>query len=376
MDRTFDIAIVGAGISGASLAYALAGRASVVLLERESQPGYHSTGRSAAAFLQTYGNDVIRRLTAASAEFLFRPPPGFSEAPLLLPRPGMTVASADKADLMASAYERAKALVPEVRLLSPDEAREIVPLLRPEAVAGGAMLEPGAQDMEVASLHQGYLKGARASGAALITNAEVLALARRDGRWRLETKQGEVAASVLVNAAGAWADAFAAQLQLAPLGLQPKRRTAFTFAPPPEFQVAAWPMVIEVGESFYFKPDAGLLLGSPADETPCPPCDAQPEELDLAIGAHRIEEATGHPIKRLLHSWAGLRTFAPDMSPVLGFDPRAEDFFWLAGQGGYGIMISPAMAAAAAALLAGGALPETLQALGLDPAGLSPARFL
>ena len=376
MDRVFDVAIVGAGIAGASLAHALAGSASVVLLERESQPGYHSTGRSAAAFLQTYGNEAIRRLTAASADFLRQPPPGFSDAPLLTHRPGLTIASAEKAEILQRAYRRAKALVPEVRLLSPEEARTMVPLLRPEAVAGGAVLEPDAQDMDVAGIHQGFLKGARSAGAQLLTDAEVTSLARSDGGWRIDSKQGEVRASVLVNAAGAWADALAAQIGLTPLGLQPKRRTAFTFAPPPEFQVEDWPLVIEVGESFYFKPDAGLLLGSPADEKPVPPSDARPEELDLAIGAHRIEEATGRPIARLLHSWAGLRTFAADNSPVLGFDPRAAGFFWLAGQGGYGIMTSPAMAEAAAALLAGRSLPDAQRALGLTAEELSPARFL
>jgi D-arginine dehydrogenase len=260
-------------------------------------------------------------------------------------------------------------------LLSPAEAQEKVPLLQEAAVAGGGILEPGAQDMDVARLHQGYLKAANAAGGVLCCDAEVISAEHRGRHWHIETRRETVTASVLVNAAGAWADSFAGTLGLAPLGLVPKRRSAFTFRPPDNLDPSAWPLVIDVAESFYFKPDAGLLLGSPADETPAVPSDVRPEEIDLAIGAHRIEEATGHPITRIEHSWAGLRTFARDGTPVLGFDPREAGLFWLAGQGGYGIMTAPAMAEAAAALLCGRALPEALLEGGLSAGSLSPARL-
>jgi D-arginine dehydrogenase len=375
MDQSYDIAIVGAGIAGASLAYALSGEASVVLLERESQPGYHSTGRSAATFMKTYGNADIRRLVTASAAFLETPPPGFCEGPILEPRGGLTIAAKEKQSLLEQEFARAQALVPEVCLLSPAEVQEKVPLLQEAAVAGGGILEPGAQDMDVARLHQGYLKAASAAGGVLYCDAEVISAERRGRHWHIETRRETVTASVLVNAAGAWADSFAGTLGLAPLGLVPKRRSAFTFRPPDNLDPSAWPLVIDVAESFYFKPDAGLLLGSPADETPAVPSDVRPEEIDLAIGAHRIEEATGHPITRIEHSWAGLRTFARDGTPVLGFDPREAGLFWLAGQGGYGIMTAPAMAEAAAALLCGRALPEALLEGGLSAESLSPARL-
>jgi len=376
MDQSYDIAIVGSGIAGASLAYALSDEASVVLLERESQPGYHSTGRSAATFLATYGNAVIRRLVTASAAFLETPPPGFCEGPILRPRGGLTIASEEKRGRLEQEFARARALVPELCLLSPAEVQERVPLLLAAAVAGGGLLEPGAQDMDVARLHQGYLKAMRAAGGVVLCNGEVISAARHAGLWQIETRQGRVAASVLVNAAGAWADSLAEMLGLAPLGLVPKRRTAFTFRPPADMDPTDWPLVIEVDESFYFKPDAGLLLGSPADETPTVPSDVRPEEIDLAIGAHRIEEAIGRPIARIEHSWAGLRTFARDGTPVLGFDPREAGFFWLAGQGGYGIMTAPAMAEAAAALLCGRALPEALLDCEVSAESLSPERLL
>jgi len=375
MAETYDIAIVGAGIAGASLAYALLDAASVVLLERETQPGYHSTGRSAATLLLTYGNDVIRRLTHASARFLRDPPAGFTETALLRPRCGLTIGSAEQAPLLQQEYARSKALLPSLRRLAPEEVLALVPLLKEEAVAAGAILDPEAQDMEVASLHQGYLKAARAAGTRVMTDAPVTALERRHDKWQIGTRGGEVSAALLVNAAGAWADELAGLAGLAPLGLQPKRRTAFTFKPPEAFKVDDWPLVIDVAESFYFKPEAGLLLGSPADETPSPACDARPEEMDIALGAYRIEEATGHPIRRLEHSWAGLRTFAADKTPVLGFDPRTAGFFWLAGQGGYGIMTSPAMAELAAAQILGRGPNGAGAGLNLD-AALSPGRLL
>lgn len=371
MSARAEVLIVGAGIAGASLAFELAGRASVLLLERETQPGYHSTGRSAAMLTETYGSPLVRRLAAASRGFLERPPPDFAERPLLSPRGMLHIARADQRAALDRAEAAAAALLPGLQRLDARTVRALVPLLDPAYVAGG-LLEPAARAIDVALLHQGYLRGLRRRGGRLLTAAALHAVARGAGGWEVTTAAGSVRAEVLVDAAGAWADEVAALAGVAPLGLVAKRRTALLLDPPPGLDPTPWPMVIDVDEGFYFKPEAGKLLVSPADETPVEPCDVQPEELDVAIAVDRYQTATGHQAPRVSRRWAGLRSFVADHDPVVGREPAAPGFVWLAGQGGFGIMTAPAMARIAAGLILDGRVPADL---GLDAAGLGPERL-
>jgi D-arginine dehydrogenase len=366
---TADFLVVGAGMAGASAAYELAALGDTVVLEQEERPGVHATGRSAALFSETYGNATVRALTRASRTFLADPPDGFTETPLLRPRGAMFIASeAERPRLEAlAATERATGAF---RDLSGEEVRARAPVLRPEAAVAG-LYEARAMDIDVDALHQGYLRGVRARRGRLVANAGVVGLRRDRGVWIAETAAGEFAAPIVVNAAGAWADQVAGLAGLGAIGLAPKRRTAALIDGPPDMDFRSWPLVIEVAESFYFKPDAGRLLISPADETDTAPGDAQPEDLDVAIAADRIAQATTLVIRRISHRWAGLRTFAPDRTPVCGFDPRTDGFFWLAGQGGYGIQTAPALASLTAALIAG-----TLGGDGEIAAPVSLARFI
>jgi len=288
----YDFVIIGAGIAGASIGWELAGRRRVLLLERESQPGYHTTGRSAALYSATYGTPNIRALTRASRAFYDAPPPEFGGAPILTPRGVVYLAGPDQLDLLDAAYAEILPLNPGVRRLTRDELLAELPCLRPEAVAAG-MSEPGAADIDVHALHQGYLRGLRQRGGAIRCNAEVTGLQRLDDGWRVTLAGGEaITAGAVVNAAGAWADVVAALAGVPPIGLEPRRRTAFTFPVPAGMDAGRWPAVIGIDESYYFKPDAGQLLGSPANADPVAPHDVVPEELDVALGIHRIEQVT------------------------------------------------------------------------------------
>jgi D-arginine dehydrogenase len=378
MTERFDAVVVGAGIAGASAAAALAERLPrVLLLEREAQPGYHTTGRSAALLTPFYGNEIVRRLNLAGAAFYRAPPEGFADAPLLGPRGALYVAREDQREQLRAEFEAVRPLCPEVRALSGDQAWDLVPALRP-GHAAAAFLDPTAADMDVGAILHAFLRRFKALGGTLRTGGEVLALGRGGEGWVVETRGGgAVTAPALVNAAGAWADALAAMAGLAPLGIVPKRRTAILVAPPEGRDPRGWPVVADVGEEWYVKPDAGKLLCSPADETPVEPCDAQPDEYDVAVCVDRVERALDLRVRRVEHKWAGLRCFAPDKTPVAGEDPRAPGFHWLAGQGGYGIMTAPVLAAVTARNVAGGLLPEWLErAGGVDAAALGPARLL
>ena len=371
----YDFVIIGAGIAGASMGWELAGQRRVLLLERESQPGYHTTGRSAALYSATYGTANIRALTRASRAFYDAPPPEFGGAPILTPRGVVYLAGPDQLDLLDAAYAEILPLNPGVRRLTHDELLAELPCLRPEAVAAG-MSEPGAADIDVHALHQGYLRGLRQRGGAIRCNAEVTGLQRLDDGWRVTLAGGEaITAGAVVNAAGAWVDVVAALAGVPPIGLEPRRRTAFTFPVPAGMDASGWPAVIGIDESYYFKPDAGQLLGSPANADPVAPHDVVPEELDVALGIHRIEQVTSFQIRRPSHSWAGLRSFVADGDLVIGWDNHVPRFFWLAAQGGYGIQ-----SAAGAALLARQlALDEPLSASlvegGVTRDALSPARL-
>jgi D-arginine dehydrogenase len=368
-----DVVVIGGGIAGASAAYEIAIRRKVVLLERESACGYHSTGRSAASYTENYGTTVIRRLAKASRRFLEAPPVEFADRPLMQPRGSITIARDDQRARLAAALARGREFAPDMREIDADEACRRVPILRRDYVAA-AIEEPGSQEIDVHAMHQGFLKGLRARGGRIVTGAEVTALARRGDSWQVTTAGGTYNAAIVVNAAGAWADRVGALAGAAPIGLVPKRRTAFLVEPPAGVAIAGWPMIDDAGEEFYFKADAGRIFVSPADATPSEPTDAQAEEIDIAIGVDRFERATTVAVRRIAHKWAGLRSFVADGSPVVGADSRLPGFFWLAAQGGYGIKTSPALSRAIAGLIERGKLPDDLRQFGLREQDISPRR--
>lgn len=371
----YDFIVIGAGIAGASIAYELARGTRVCLIEGESRPGLHATGRSAALFAPTYGGREIRAVTRASRTFFDSPPAGFSEHPLLRQRGCLYIARADQLDRLDRMVEEIRASDGRVEMIGKGEAAARIPLLRGDYVCRAAF-DSDAMDIDVDALHQGFLRGARTLGAALMTGEWIASAHRRDGLWTIGLKSGEqVMAPVLIDAAGAWADGVAVLCGARPLGLQPLRRTALLIDVPAGVDIEDWPAVIDADEQFYFKPDAGKLLLSPADETPDRPSDARPEELDIAIGVDRVQAALDIEVRRVSHSWAGLRTFAPDRVPVVGFDPQVEGFFWCAGQGGYGIQTAPGLARTAAALALGEDVPADVALEGLAATDLSPERF-
>ena len=374
MDK-LDYIVIGAGIAGASVAWELAGGARVLLLERESQPGYHTTGRSAALYMATYGTPNICALTRASRAFYDAPPPEFGDAPILSPRGVVHVAGPGQIDLLTQAQDTARAAGSPVQWLEHADLLALLPCLKPEAVAAG-LSEPDAADIDVHALHQGYLRGLRQRGGQLLTQAEVTALQRQGDAWAVTLADGRVLqASSIVNAAGAWADVVAGLAGVPPIGLEPRRRTAFTFAVPEGMDASHWPAVIAVDESFYFKPDAGQLLGSPANADPTHPHDVVPEELDVATGIYQIEAMTQFQIRRPSHTWAGLRSFVPDGDLVIGWDNHVPGFFWLAAQGGYGIQRAAGAAWLARQLICREPLADALVREGVEVQGLSPARL-
>jgi D-arginine dehydrogenase len=367
-----DILVIGAGIAGASVAAELARTHRVVVLEGEDAPGYHSTGRSAAVFSESYGNGAVRALTRASRDFFYHPPADFSPSPLIKRRSWLHVASATQAVALEQ-FLTTEDVASRVRRIGPEEALALSPLLRPETVAGGGAYEPDAADIDVHALHQGYLRLLRQRNGTMVTGAHVTAATHTEGKWRIKSGAGEFTAGTVINAAGAWADRIASLAGVTPAGIQPCRRTAVLIELPEGPVSDTWPLTIDIEETYYFKPDAGLLLVSPADETPVEACDVQPEDLDVAIAVDRLERATRVVVSRMRRKWAGLRSFAPDRSPVIGFDRGAPGFFWLAGQGGYGIQTAPAAAGLAAALIRGDTAAPSVG--GLDPAALAADRF-
>ncbi len=369
-----DFLVIGAGIAGASIAYWLAPQASVIVLERENQPGYHSTGRSAALFMESYGTPQVRALTMASRAFFEQPPAGFAEHRLLTPRGALIVASPGQEAELQRSWEILRRMTPNAQLLDAAQTCALVPVLRPEKVIG-AVHEPDAADMDVHAIHQGYLRGLRTAGGRIACDAPVTSIARRDGRWQVEAGGETYTAATVIDAAGAWADEVARLAGVLPLGLEPRRRSAFIFAPPAGMDTAHWPMALGVGEDWYFKPDAGMLLGSPANADPVAAQDVQPEELDIALGIHQLQEMTTLTIRRPTRTWAGLRSFVGDGDLVGGYDPAVPGFFWVAAQGGYGIQTSAAMGEACAALARGMPLPQRFAEFGLTAAMLSPARL-
>jgi D-arginine dehydrogenase len=374
-EPVFDVAIVGAGIAGASLAWTLAPRARVLLLEREAQPGMHSTGRSAAMFMESYGTPQVRALTRASRAFYEQPPPGFAETPILAPRGVLYAAWRGQEAAIGALFRELLDTGIAVQRIDATETLRRVPVLREPGLLG-AIAEADAMDIDVHALHQGYLRGLKRHGGALWCDAELLRADTSGGAWTVALADGRrLRCRTLVNAAGAWADMVAERCGAHPLGLQPKRRSAFTFAPPAGIDARAWPTVADVEEHWYLKPDAGQLLGSPANADPVPAHDVVPEELDIATGIAGIEAATTMTIRRPTRTWAGLRTFAPDGDLVIGWDPQRSGFFWLAGQGGYGIQSAAGAAQLAAALWLGAPLPEALRVQGVEAPAMDPGRL-
>jgi len=345
-----DVLIIGGGIAGVSLAARLAAEApragKVVLLEREEFLAMHTTGRSAAMFIESYGNAEVRALTRASRAFLAHPPQAFFDARILTPRPSLSIARPEDSGALDGFLGDNPDIVREI---SAAEALARMPMLRSGVYARFAV-EPGTMDIDVHALFEGFRRMAAAGGVTMLTRQEVAGLAHGSGGWTVTTGQGAFTAPILVNAAGAWAGRIGEMAGLGDRGLVPMRRTAVLIEPPQGADLSDWMVVNDVAETFYFKPDAGLILASPCDQTPVEPYDAQPEEIDVATIAWRIEEATTLKVEKIRRRWAGLRTFSPTRTPVAEFD--RDGFFWLAGQGGYGMQTSAALSERAAALVA------------------------
>jgi D-arginine dehydrogenase len=380
MNLRYDIVVIGAGIAGASIAAELAPSARVLLLEMELQPGYHSTGRSAAYFSASYGSAAVRGITAASEQFYRKPPDGFTDQCLLHPRDAVFIARRDQLEKMLELKHE----VPQLQALNHEDVLHRVPILDTNYLSGG-LLETGGGDLEVDAILQGFLRRFGDAGGTLCCGQQVDSIAQRSGEWVLslqdtklpsEGKREEVRCGIIVNAAGSWAGELGKLAGLGDLGLQPRRRTALLVKLPEAIDASGWPLTIDVEEQFYFKPDAGLLLVSPGDETPSIACDARPQELDLALAMNRLEQATSLAFSRIEHKWAGLRTFAPDGEFVVGFDPRVDGFFWMAGQGGYGVQSAPSLAKLAGSLITETILSRDFACLDSFRDLVSPARLL
>lgn len=376
-EAIWDVIVVGAGMAGASVGWQLAqADRQVLVLERESQPGYHTTGRSAALFEEHYGPLQVQALTRASRAFYEQPPAGFTDYPILHPRGVMYVGTAAQKALIDAAYAEAVKHSPDAQRLDGDALRALVPVLNDSIVDG--FVDDGARDIDVHALHQGFLRGMRQAGGQLWCNAEVSALALDGARrtWTVTLADGRTAqARTLVNAAGAWADHIGELAGARAMGLVPARRSAFTFPVPEGLDATHWPAVISADERFYFKPDAGQLLGSPANADATYPHDVQPEEEDIATGIWNIEQATTLSIRRPSHTWAGLRSFVADGEMVIGWDSHVPEFFWVAAQGGYGIQSAAGYSLLARNLLLAEPVDEQLLRQGVQTELLAPARL-
>ena len=369
-----DVIVIGAGMAGASVAYFMAPHARVLVLEREEHAGVHSTGRSAALFSETYGSAQVRALTRAARRFFDHPPEGFAGHPILSPRGSVSIGTVDHVEKVHALHAEMVPRTQGLRVVDAAWLQDTVPVLRADAAQIG-LYEPGACDIDVNELHQGFLRGLRARGGQLRVNVDIRSIERGPGHWFVDAGGERFRAPLLLNAAGAWVDQVAALAGIEPIGIQPRRRSAFLFEAPAGIDSSRWPFVTDVEEGFYFKPDAGLLLGCPANADPVTPHDVQPEELDIAIGIHRIEEVTTMTIRRPTRTWAGLRSFVADGDLVGGFAPGSSDFFWVAAQGGYGIQTSAAMGETCANLALGRALPGHLQDAGINAEMLDPRRL-
>jgi len=362
-----DVAVIGGGIAGVSCAAYLAPRSSVAVIEAETTLGYHTTGRSAALYTECYGTDPIRRITLASkAYFVDR------DEPLGTPRSLLFVAPPGETDVLGEFYETFSSLVNDLELLTPEEVSGMVEAISPDMTAG-AILEPGAMDLDVHGILTSFATTVRSNDGSILTGAAATEIQRVGSGWRVRAGEHIVTADIVVNASGAWGDQVAAIAGVDAIGLTPLKRSAFTFDP--GFGTRDWPMVVDTGEQWYLKPEGPHLLGSAASEIPEEPGDARHDEIDIALGIERINEATTLAIRSIKNQWAGLRTFTSDRIPVVGFDARVTDFFWLVGQGGYGIHTSPGMGAMSAGLILDGRVPDDVARYGVTAEMFDPSRL-
>lgn len=365
----FDIVIIGAGIAGASLAAEIAAHRSVLLLEAEQQPGYHSTGRSAAFWSESYGGPGVQPLTTASGPFLANPPADFHHGPLMHQRGALHVGTAAHSRLAAVMLADFARSGVEIEMADRSLIEQTVPGIRADWSHG--LWEPSCSDIDVAALHAAYLRQAKGHGANVRCNAPLRSAHWQNGTWQIDAGGEPFVARQIVNAAGAWADEVAAKAGIARIGIQPYRRTIAQLQIEPKAP-DNMPLIIALDGSFYFKSDSGGRLWlSPHDETASSACDAAPEELDIAIAIDRLQQVTDWQVKRVQHKWAGLRSFAPDRLPVIGSDSANPAFFWFAGQGGFGIQTAPAAAKLAASMLMTNITPPS----GVDGSRYTPSRF-
>ena len=366
------VVVVGGGIAGVSAAYEIAAGHTVTLIEQERDLAYHTTGRSAALFTENYGDGTVRPLTAASRAFFESPPPGFTEHPLLSQRGALTIGREDQVGAINQLFEAGRSRTDRIRLLDSAGAVELCPALRSERVAHGVW-DPDSADIDVASLHQGFVRGLRSRGGSILASSGLIQGSYTTKGWAITTAGDSLRADVVVNAAGAWGDEVADRCGGPRIGLTPRRRTAFMVAAPEA--ASSWPMVIDADEQFYFKPDGTQLLCSPADEAPSDPVDARPQEVDVAIAIDRINQATTLDIRHVRSQWAGLRTFAADDAMVIGRDAHQPSFVWAVGQGGTGIQSAPAAARLVSAAVDATDIPPDVLDEGLDAERIDPRRF-
>lgn len=370
MDKNFDYIVIGAGIAGASIAAHLGESTSVAILEMEDRPGYHTTGRSAAAYEPNYGPKPILAFARASGAFFNAPPSGFTDAPLLTKRFSLMLEPKSQSNDAAKFLSDAAS----VEEISTSEIKALWPIYR-EGYATRGFLDHSTGDLDVDLLHRGYLKLFKARGGKLFISAPAQKITKHAKMWTVATPQGEFSAPTLINASGAWGDEIAKLAGVKPIGLIPKRRSigVVPIEGYPDFM--AWPFVVDAAETWYCKPQSGKMIVSSADETPVEPHDAYADDMAIAEGIERMMEASTFEVTRLEHSWGGLRTFTPDGSPAIGFDPSTEGFFWLVGQGGYGILSAPALSRTAAAMALHQPLPEDVVEAGLIIDQITPERF-
>jgi D-arginine dehydrogenase len=367
---TYDFLVVGAGIAGASIAAHLAESHSVLLVDMEERAGYHTTSRSAASYEPNYGPIPMLALTRASHDFFMQPPKGFTDAPLFTPRGSLFLEAEGQSDQTDYLLSKSSGLTE----LSLAQTRELFPVLK-EDYAKRSFLDGMTGDIDVDLLHRGYLRMLKERGGKLLLSSPLVSAKYSESQWAARCGSTDITATVIVNAAGAWGDVVAKLCGATPVGLIPKRRSIGVIPMQPDVDFARWPMVTDTGETWYAKPQSGKMIVSSADATPVEPHDAYADDMAIAEGIDRMMTATTIEVERLEHSWGGLRTFAPDGSPVIGFDPHTEGFFWLVGQGGYGIQSSPGLSKTAADMARRLPIPKHVIDMGLNPADIAPERL-